>query len=732
MKKACSLLSLLVLFAATGSASPAAPDDSTTLTPLRIGIGAAYSEENESFSVPLLLLDTVAAGTVLHPARFLVGYDATQLTFQFIEAPAGSLLHDVPMTATTLMDGTAVETRDSVILQAGQTPGILAVLYFTAGSLRGADSLFVPLQLSQWRFSGGDLEAVLSGGGVTIMPSTPDLVCSVQAPGELTWDYVAKEYVPNPFTINADVVNNGPFRYTQTFASITYERPDALLIDPKEGFQFGVPDTLPRGGTVHTAWTLRALPRSHGDSIVISIHVDGLVNGIRKGFRTCPAKIYIPRAGAAVGCTLQADSPRVHPAEQRLDPMPFRVQALVANIGGYDVGGVRAAIQLPPGLALAWPDAAGDTMKQYAVPEFNPMETWTASWYVAAPPAERDSTYRIRVVASSAIANPAVGTIDVTLPGVGPLRPRLKLDRDTLDCGSTVPGTSSAGVLPFGNIGALPLHLSGTTITGADSSDFTLTAPLPASLAAGEQVTRAITFTPGAVGAKSAVLRFSTDDPDRPSVAVALIGRGQGAPRIAVDSVVDFGTVRSGDAGDAALDVRNTGTGELRLLAQSIGGADASLFRIIAPAATPIAPGSASRMTLRFLPSGSGPKSAQLMLASNDTAQRLRLITLKGNAGTVGIDDASPLPDAPLLHANRPNPFATATLISFTLAAAADARLAVCDALGREVALLHHGAASAGTTTLRFDAARLPDGLYFALLRAGGRQFVLPMMRARH
>ncbi|MDX1548783.1 MAG: T9SS type A sorting domain-containing protein, partial [Rhodothermales bacterium] len=45
-------------------------------------------------------------------------------------------------------------------------------------------------------------------------------------------------------------------------------------------------------------------------------------------------------------------------------------------------------------------------------------------------------------------------------------------------------------------------------------------------------------------------------------------------------------------------------------------------------------------------------------------------------------------------------------------------RVAVYDALGREVARLHEGPLAAGTHRLTFDAADLPSGTY--LIRAGG------------
>jgi hypothetical protein len=166
------------------------------------------------------------------------------------------------------------------------------------------------------------------------------------------------------------------------------------------------------------------------------------------------------------------------------------------------------------------------------------------------------------------------------------------------------------------------------------------------------------------------------------------------------------------------------------MLSQSIGGGDAAMFRIVIPAATPVAQGGFSRMTLRFLPSGEGQKTSNLTLVSNDTVNPVQIVTLTGNGTTTAIGDPAAPPATPELIANHPNPFSAVTGLAFALPAAAEARVAVVDALGREVALLHEGTAPAGRTPLRFDASHLPDGLYFTVLRTGGRQFVLPMVKA--
>ena len=72
------------------------------------------------------------------------------------------------------------------------------------------------------------------------------------------------------------------------------------------------------------------------------------------------------------------------------------------------------------------------------------------------------------------------------------------------------------------------------------------------------------------------------------------------------------------------------------------------------------------------------------------------------------------------MEANYPNPFNPTTEIRFALPEAADVRLVVYDALGREVARLVDGPVAAGYQHATFDAASLPSGVYLYRLEAKG------------
>lgn len=85
-------------------------------------------------------------------------------------------------------------------------------------------------------------------------------------------------------------------------------------------------------------------------------------------------------------------------------------------------------------------------------------------------------------------------------------------------------------------------------------------------------------------------------------------------------------------------------------------------------------------------------------------------------AATIVIEYADDVALSFRLSAPRPNPFTASTRLELTLDETTDVTVAVYDALGRQVALLHEGTLRPATYTLRVDADDLPPGLY--LVRA--------------
>ncbi len=87
--------------------------------------------------------------------------------------------------------------------------------------------------------------------------------------------------------------------------------------------------------------------------------------------------------------------------------------------------------------------------------------------------------------------------------------------------------------------------------------------------------------------------------------------------------------------------------------------------------------------------------------------------------GDWGIVEAGAATDGETTAAAFPNPFARETTIQFTTTTVTEARLAIYDVTGREVAVLVNGTIEAGQHNVAFDARGLASGLYVYRLEAG-------------
>jgi len=98
-------------------------------------------------------------------------------------------------------------------------------------------------------------------------------------------------------------------------------------------------------------------------------------------------------------------------------------------------------------------------------------------------------------------------------------------------------------------------------------------------------------------------------------------------------------------------------------------------------------------------------------------------LELYANAGVARSADnaagAAIVPAAIALAPNYPNPFNPSTTISYALPAGMHVTLKIANIVGQEVATLANGYREAGIYHVTFDAAKLPSGIYFSVLKAG-------------
>ncbi len=145
----------------------------------------------------------------------------------------------------------------------------------------------------------------------------------------------------------------------------------------------------------------------------------------------------------------------------------------------------------------------------------------------------------VELVASFGI--PAAPEIAVTGNGVdivnGAAVPNLA---DHTDFGS-VPlygeGSSLTRIFTLSNTGTADLTLGNVTLSGPDAADFDVSLQPSSPVASGRETVFSITFSPGDLGTRTAVLGFSSNDPDEPAISFSLQGTGMISSNAALSAV---------------------------------------------------------------------------------------------------------------------------------------------------------------------------------------------------
>jgi hypothetical protein len=190
-------------------------------------------------------------------------------------------------------------------------------------------------------------------------------------------------------------------------------------------------------------------------------------------------------------------------------------------------------------------------------------------------------------------------------------------------------------MLTITNTGTADLILSGASITGANASDFALSAPptLPLTIKPGQNTALTFVFTPSDTGSRTASLSITHNATGSP-LNVAFSGTGT-APGITPNpSAVTFGDQLLGtQSATQALTVTNSGTAPLIINGVTITGTNSADFGF-ASAFTPptqanpitVTPGNFTTIPLTFKPSGQGTRSGTLAIIGNASAN----VTLSG------------------------------------------------------------------------------------------------------
>jgi len=192
-------------------------------------------------------------------------------------------------------------------------------------------------------------------------------------------------------------------------------------------------------------------------------------------------------------------------------------------------------------------------------------------------------------------------------------------------------------VITISNNGTGNLYISDITLS--DTTNFTLdvsgcggTTPI---IAPGGSCTVTVVFNPQSEGVKNANIIIESNDPDEPIVSVSLTGNGVvGVPDIEVSPTsLDFGDVSAGSESDEqTVAIFNIGSENLEIGTITITGM-ADQFTIVNDncSGQTLAPGDYCTVGVKFTPTSTGEKTANLIIPSNDPDEPIVEVSLKGN-----------------------------------------------------------------------------------------------------
>jgi Abnormal spindle-like microcephaly-assoc'd, ASPM-SPD-2-Hydin len=178
--------------------------------------------------------------------------------------------------------------------------------------------------------------------------------------------------------------------------------------------------------------------------------------------------------------------------------------------------------------------------------------------------------------------------------------------------------TSAVQNLTLSNPGNAPLTINSIIVTGADRSDFTEANHCSSNVAANSFCVLNISFTPTAVGNRTAILNISDDAVGSPQT-VTLTGTAVQTTASLEPTNLSFPLVQLAQTPSqpAAVTVMNNGTGVLAITGISFAGANPRDFNETDTCRGNIGAGAYCSIQVTFKPMAAGVRSASLTLTDN-------------------------------------------------------------------------------------------------------------------
>ena len=247
------------------------------------------------------------------------------------------------------------------------------------------------------------------------------------------------------------------------------------------------------------------------------------------------------------------------------------------------------------------------------------------------------------------------------LPGCGTVVPA----PNSLTFASQAVGTTSpAQTVTLYNGQMVTLNISSLSITGTNAADFSQTNTCGATVTAGQACTVSVTFSPSAVGTRTATLNFNDDAGNSPQT-VSLSGTGQaGGPSVSlVPPSMAFGNESVGVTSAAQTGtLTNTGTATLNISSLAVTGLNKSDFGQTNNCGNSVAPGASCTIQVTFTPTTTGPRKAFVTVNDNAPGSPQSIsLTGTGVKLTVTVSPTSLSFGKTNLHSTSPGKIVTLT-----------------------------------------------------------------------
>jgi hypothetical protein len=216
------------------------------------------------------------------------------------------------------------------------------------------------------------------------------------------------------------------------------------------------------------------------------------------------------------------------------------------------------------------------------------------------------------------------GSADIAVAGVGLLfnrgnGPAALLAPNLLGFGNVAVGYRVSGPVTLTNSGTKTLTISGITLTGRNSSDFSQANTCGSSVAVKASCTFSITFKPSALGLRTASIQVGDNAFNTPQI-ISLSGTGvTTAPIVTLaPGTLSFGNqVVNVASASQIVTLTNTGNAALTITNIKTTGADSSEFTQTSTCGSSVAAGANCTISVTFTPAAAGSRSATLSITDN-------------------------------------------------------------------------------------------------------------------